>query len=156
MHPSVLAWPGPIHYSARGLTFGHHLANNVITREAKIAHGVEHLVLHELVGITQAALIHDAVLTQHDGIVGAAALGQIIFSQELDVTHEAIGAGPADFPNESGGADVDRSGLLILGYRGVVVFDIKGNSVPVKGLQPGEFVRMTNLDGFQNSNKLFR
>ena len=67
-----------------------------VAGEIEIADGVEDLVLDELVGVTQSVAVEHAVLVHHDGVFEAAAEGQALVTQRLDVLHETKGARPGN------------------------------------------------------------
>ena len=67
-----------------------------MTEEVEVADGVEHLVLHELVGIAQAVGVEDAVFVHHDRVVEAAAKAEHVHcSPDKEAAFKAIYAGAA-------------------------------------------------------------
>src|SRR5262245_9559457 len=69
-------------------------AENLIASESEIAHRVQHLVTHELVRVTQAFIVENAVVADGNGVVQRGTQGKPRLPKLLDIAHETEGAGP--------------------------------------------------------------
>ena len=75
---------------------GRKFADDWVADQIEVANGIQHLVLYELIGITQTICVEDAIFIEYDGIFQAAPQGKPVLTQELDFLRKAEGTGPRD------------------------------------------------------------
>ncbi len=75
--------------------------------KGEIAHRIECLVAHELVGEAQALAVDDAVVADRHGVLEGGTQRKPSRPQPLDVLHEAEGAGAGELTAEGAGIYVD-------------------------------------------------
>jgi hypothetical protein len=103
-------------------------------------------VAHELVGITQAFAIDDAVVADRDGVFQRGAEREPSCPQPLNVLHEAEGPGAGQLATERAGIDVDLDALGA-DQRGLEV----NLDVEMEAVIGGQF---TNRAGILDANRL--
>ena len=124
-----------------------------MAEQVEIADRVEHLVLHELVVVTEPVGIQHAVLVHHDGVVETAAEREALGTHALDLVHETEGPGAAHFLHVRVRREIDDNPVTrrIEGRMAEVDRELETESVV--RIEPCPLVTMTHLDGLADADE---
>ncbi len=103
-------------------------------------------MLDELIVVTKAFIVEDAIVIDDDGVVEASTQREVLGAQELEITHETEGTRAGHFLDEGGGREVDRGGLLLLLEHRVIEVDGEGHLEAVVRQEGRDLVTITHFD----------
>ena len=130
--------------------------DQAIAQQVQVTDGIQDLVFDELVLVAQAVLVEHALLVHHDGVLDAAAQGQVVGAQEFDVAHETEGAGATDFLDERGTGEIHAGGLGPAVEDRVVEIDLEADLEAVEGPEGGTLVAIDDRDFALDADELLR
>src|SRR5690606_10974881 len=116
---------------------------------------IQNLVFNELVFITQAILIQDSVLIDHDGVIDAATLGQPLGTQIFDFMHKSERSGAIDFLYKRSAGEINRGIQLPAFKNRTREIDSKRNLETIEGQQSRLLVSIGNGCLLFNTNEFF-
>src|SRR5690606_28732269 len=117
-------------------------------RQREIAHRIQRLVPHELVGIAQPLHVDDAiVVADHEGILQRRPQRIACRPEPLDIPKETEGPRPGDLPPEYVGVDI--AGEALPADRRAVEIDLDLEPRAVMGLELGPGGAVLDAYGLQ-------
>ena len=76
------------------------LPHNTVPEQIQIADGIKNFVGDEFIRIAKTIFVENSIVVEDDGVVHAAAQGQILCTQRFNVAEKAKRSGAADFLQE--------------------------------------------------------
>ncbi len=129
---------------------------HLCTGEVKIADGIEDLMAHEFVGVTQAVFVEHAELVQHDGVVHRTAQAQVALAHVFQVAHETEGTGARDFLDIGGGGEIDLRARLLGRNHRVVKLDGEAQLVAFIRGEAGDLVAFGDFHRLEHADEALR
>ncbi len=129
-------------------------ADQTGAQQVQITDGIENLVLHEFVLVTQAVFIEHTGFVHHDGVLNTAAERQIVRAEELDVAHEPEGPCTADFLDEGSAREVHTGSLGATLENRVIEIDLEAHLEAVERQEGRALVALLDRHFTLDANEL--